>query len=293
VRQRVLALLPVIARRDLGLSALGYGLLLGCFGLGAVSGAAFLPRLKRRLELDAVVSLATILFAFVAAVTAMWRFVPGIGLAMIPGGADWIAMMASLNGAAQTAAPPWVRARALGIYLIVFQGGLGLGSALWGLAAQHVGASIALVSSAGAAVVGLAASRRRPLRAITTLDLAPSAHWPEPHLDVVPAPDEGPVRVEVEYRVDPANAGVFMKAIRDMEPLRRRDGAVSWAIYHDPAREGRYVETFVVESWLEHLRQHERITVGDRAVEEGVRRFHIAGTPPVVTHLVAPTLRRP
>src|SRR5216683_1773533 len=97
------ALLPVIARRDLGLSALGYGLLLGCFGLGAVAGAAFLPRLKRRLELDAVVGLATIFFALVSALTAVWRFVPGIGIAMIPGGVAWIAMMASLNGAAQTA----------------------------------------------------------------------------------------------------------------------------------------------------------------------------------------------
>src|SRR5258705_8176233 len=93
------ALLPVIARRDLGLSALGYGLLLGCFGLGAIAGAAFLPRLKRRLELDAVVSLATILFALVAAFTPVARFVPGIGIAMIGGGVAWIALIASLHGA--------------------------------------------------------------------------------------------------------------------------------------------------------------------------------------------------
>jgi len=286
------ALLPVIARQDLGLSALGYGLLLGCFGLGAIAGAAFLPRVKRRLELDAVMALATIVFALVSVVTAMWRFVPGVGIAMIPGGVAWIAIMASLNGAAQSAAPAWVRARALGIYLIVFQGGLGLGSALWGLAAQHVGASIALAASAGAACVGLAAGRRWPLRAVTTLDLAPSAHWPEPHLDVVPASDEGPVRVEIEYRVDPVNAGAFVKAIGDLETIRRRDGAVSWAIYHDPVREGRYIETFIVESWLEHLRQHERVTAGDRTVQEGIRRFHIAGAPPVVTHLIAAKPRR-
>src|SRR5438128_12181761 len=158
------ALLPVIARQDLGLSALGYGLLLGCFGLGAIAGAAFLPRLKRRLEVDALVALATILFALVSALTAVWRFVPGIGIAMIPGGVAWIALMASLNGAAQTAAPAWVRARALGPYLLVFQGGLGLGTALWGLAAEPAGASIALASSAGAAGVRPPARRRSPLR---------------------------------------------------------------------------------------------------------------------------------
>ncbi len=222
-----------------------------------------------------------------SALTAFWRFIPGLGIAMILGGVAWIAMMAGLNGSAQTAVPAWVRARALGIYLLVFQGGLGLGSALWGFVAEHVGASIALASSAGGALLGLAAIRRWPLRAVTTLDLTPSAHWPEPHLDVVPAPDEGPVRVEVEYRIDPSQADAFTRALRDLEPIRRRDGAVNWAVYQDPGQKGRYVESFVVESWVEHLRQHERVIVSDRAVQERIRRFHVAATPPAVTHLIA------
>jgi len=281
------ALLPVITRRDLGLGAFGYGLLLGCLGVGAIAGAALLPRVKRRLPLDAVIGLATVVFAVVSALTAFWRFIPGLGIAMILGGVAWIAMMAGLNGSAQTAVPAWVRARALGIYLLVFQGGLGLGSALWGFVAEHVGASSALASSAGGALLGLAAIRRWPLRAVTTLDLTPSAHWPEPHLDVVPAPDEGPVRVEVEYRIDPSQADGFTQAIRDLEPIRRRDGAVNWAVYQDPGQKGRYVESFIVESWVEHLRQHERVTLSDRAVEERIRRFHVAATPPAVTHLIA------
>jgi MFS family permease len=286
------ALLPVIARRDLGLDALGYGLLLACFGFGAVVGAAVLPRVKRRLTVDAVVAAATVLFALVSALTALWRFIPGLGIAMMFGGVAWIAMMASLNTAAQIAVPAWVRARALGIYMLVFQGGLGVGSALWGLAAQHVGVPIALASSACASIVGLAASCRWPLRAITTIDVSPSAHWAQPHLDVVPAPDEGPVRVDVEYRIDPLEARAFVEALRDLEPIRLRDGAVEWAVYEDPGRSDRYVETFVVESWLEHLRQHERVTVGDRAVQDRIRRFHVADTPPVVTHLIATSSRR-
>src|SRR6266851_3306425 len=281
------ALLPVIARQDLGLGAFGYGLLLGCIGVGAISGAALLPTVKRRLPLDAVIGLATVAFAVVSVLTAFWRFIPGLGIAMILAGVAWIAMMAGLNGSAQTAVPAWVRARALGIYLLVFQGGLGLGSALWGLVANHVGASTALASAAGGALLGLVAMRRWPLRAVTTADLTPSAHWSEPHLDVMPAPDEGPVRVEVEYRIDPSQADAFTQAIRDLEPIRRRDGAVNWAVYQDPGQKGRYVESFVVESWVEHLRQHERITVSDRTVEERIRRFHVAGTPPTVTHLIA------
>jgi MFS family permease len=215
-----------------------------------------------------------------------------VAIAMTLGGVAWIAMMASLNGAAQTAVPAWVRARALGMYLLVFQGGLGLGSALWGVVAQHVGVSIALASSAVGAVLGLAAILRWPLRAIPTLDVTPSAHWPEPHLDIVPAPDEGPVRVDVEYRVDPAQSDAFVNAIRDLEVIRRRDGAVSWAVFEDPRQQGRYVETFIVESWVEHLRQHERVTVDDRTLQDRIRVFHIADTPPVVTHLIAAKSRR-
>ena len=183
--------------------------------------------------------------------------------------------------------PAWVRARALGVYLLVFQGGLGLGSAFWGFIAEHVGASMALGASAGGALLGLVAMRRWPLRAVTPSELTPSAHWPEPHLDVRPAPDDGPVRVEVEYRIDPSQAEAFAQAIRDLEPIRRRDGAVDWAVYQDRGQEGRYVESFVVESWMEHLRQHERVTVSDRAVEERIRRFHVAATAPAVTHLIA------
>src|SRR6266446_6101048 len=281
------ALLPVVAHRDLGLGALGYGLLLGCLGVGAIAGAALLPRVKRRLPLDAVIGLAIVIFAVMSALTAFWRFIPGLGIAMILSGVAWIAMMAGLNGSAQTAVPAWVRARALGIYLLVFQGGLGLGSAFWGFVAEHVGASIALASSAGGALLGLAAIRRWPLRAVTPLDLTPSAHWAEPHLDVAPAPDQGPVRVDIDYRIDSAQADAFALAIRDMELIRRRDGAVNWAVYRDPGQKGRYVETFVVESWVEHLRQHERVTLRDRAVQERVRRFHVAATPPAVTHLIA------
>ena len=124
-------------------------------------------------------------------------------------------------------------------------------------------------------------------------DLTPSTLWPEPHLEVVPAPDKGPVRVEVEYRVDPLQAHAFVEAIHDLEPIRRRDGAVMWAVYQDPGQNGRYVESFIVESWLEHLRQHERATVGDRAVQERIQRFHIAGAPPSVTHLIAAKFRGP
>jgi hypothetical protein len=55
--------------------------------------------------------------------------------------------------------------------------------------------------------------------------------------------------------------------MRDVREERRRDGAVTRGLYRDLSDPIRFVETFVVESWLEHLRQHERVTVAD----EGLR----------------------
>ena len=281
------ALLPVIARAELGASAIGYGVLLGCVGLGATAGAAVLPRLTQRLSLDRLTGAATVVFALVSLLTAWWRWLPGLWLAMVIGGLAWIAMMASLNAAAQTAVPSWVRARALGIYLVVFQGGLGVGSMLWGTLAEHTGTSTALVLSGAALVLTLAAIPRWGLASATALDLTPAAHWPEPHVAATPAADAGPVHVQVEYRIEPGQGPAFAAAMHELGDVRRRDGAVAWSLYQDPAEPERYVEVFIVESWVEHLRQHERVTHADLAIEQRARRFHRGDSPPVVTHLIA------
>jgi quinol monooxygenase YgiN len=96
----------------------------------------------------------------------------------------------------------------------------------------------------------------------------------------------GPVLVTVEYRIHPQNRAAFLKAIGRLEQQRRRDGAYAWGLFEDAAEEGRILETFLVESWMEHLRQHERVTNADRVVQEAVRRFHIHGAPKV-THYIA------
>jgi MFS family permease len=279
------ALLPVIARAELGTTAVGYGVLLACVGLGATIGAVLLPRLRRRLSSDGLTGLATVVFAVVSVLTASWRWLPGLWGVMVIGGLAWIAMMASLNSAAQTTVPSWVRARALGVYLVVFQGGLGLGSALWGAVAERIGTQAALTLAGAALVIGLAAIPR--WRLVGALDLAASVHWPEPYVVTPPEGDSGPVHVQVEYRIDPAQGHEFSAALHELREVRLRDGALAWSVYRDPAEPERYVEIFIVESWVEHLRQHERVTTADRAIEERVRHFHRAGSPPVVTHLIA------
>ena len=253
------ALLPLQARHALGLGSFGYGVLLGCIGAGAVAGAAFLPQVREKVSNNLLVVGATVLFASVTVVLAHVHVSVVAGAAMILGGIAWIAVMSSFNTAAQTAAPAWARARALSIYTLVFMGGMAVGSAAWGAVAAHFGVTIALTC----------------------------AHWPEPVVVVEPKPEQGPVLVQIEYWIDPNQAREFRRAMRDLRRVRRRDGASRWALFRDPAEPGRFVESFLVETWAEHLRQHARATESDRDVEERIRAFHIGVEQPAITHLIA------
>jgi MFS family permease len=281
------ALLPLVARREMGLEALGYGALLGSMGVGAVAGAAILPRLRQKVVVDWLAVGATVMFALVTIALAALREFAWLCGAMFIGGAAWIALMSSYNAAAQAAAPAWVRARVLAVYLLVFQGGMAAGSALWGALAARTGIPLALVVAAGGLFLGLLAASRYRLAGGEALDLTPSLHWPHPAVTIEPPAEHGPVLVTVEYRIEPARAADFGRAMQEVRLERLRDGALRWDLFHDPADPGRYVETFLVESWVEHLRQHERVTQADRQAETQVRALHRDSTPPIVSHLIA------
>jgi MFS family permease len=283
----LLALLPVVATKQLGLDALGYGVMLGSIGLGAVGGAAMLPRLRARLSIDQLVITLTIIFAAGLCALAIVHNLLALNLMLLAVGVGWLTINSFLNITAQTTAPAWVQARALGVYLLVSQGGLAGGSAVWGLVAEHFGERNALLAAAAVLVLGVTTARRWPLRTGEDLDLTPSQHWPEPELAIKPAPEDGPVLVTVEYQVASRQQAAFCDAMLDVQIIRRRDGATSWELFRDAADPERLLETFVVASWAEHLRQHERTTVADRAVEERALALQKPETTPTISHFIA------
>jgi MFS family permease len=281
------AMMPLVARQQLGLGALSYGVLLGGLGAGAIICAVLLPGVRQRVSLNGLIICGTLIFAAVTAVLATVRSFALLSIAMLFGGIAWMALMSSFNVSVQALVPAWVRARVLAIYLLVFFGGMAIGSAVWGLVATHIGISPALLCAAGALLVGLTTAYFFPLRTGHELDLEPSFHWSDPILISEPHPEDGPVLVTVDYRIDPARAPAFVEAMREIKRVLRRDGAIRWGLFADPAQPGHYIETFLVESWAEHMRQHARQTNEDRAAQELVRSFHLGDAPPVVTHLIA------
>ena len=166
----LLALLPVVCQPH---GAQGYGFLLTCFGLGALTGAAILPRLRLRYSVDGLVAGATIVFAAMTFAAGQVHIFEWLCLVLFTAGAAWIGILACFNVVAQTMCPSWMRARALSMYLLVLQGGMAIGGALWGAVASRQGVPEALAWSALAMVVGLSTIRRHRLTAIE-LEMAPA-----------------------------------------------------------------------------------------------------------------------
>ncbi len=281
------AMMPLLARVELKLGAFEYGVLLGCLGAGAVAGVFVIAWARRNVSTNLLVVLGTIVFAGTTAALGYLTNYALLCAALLAGGVAWMTTMSSFNVSAQTVVPEWVRARALALYLLVFFGSLAVGAAAWGALAERVGLHLTLYAAAAALLVGLVATPFFPLRGGEELDLNPSLHWTDPTFVQEPHPEQGPVLVTVEYVIDPARSEEFARTMQEVKRILRRDGATRWGLFADTARPGRYLETFLVESWAEHMRQHARVTNEDRAAQARARSFHIGDAPPVVTHLVA------
>lgn len=282
-----MALLPVVARSELGMSAAGFGALLTCFGAGAVIATVTLPRLRERVEIDRLVVVATLVVAAAAAALALAEYVAVAVVASLAAGVAWVVCLSSFNVAAQRALPAWVRARGMGFYLLTVQGGTAAGAALWGTIASLASVRVALGAAAGALAVGTLVARRFRLAWGEKLDLRSAPYSSEPTLVIEPRPEQGPVLVTIEYRVAERNADAFAAAMRKVGRVRRRTGARRWGLFRDPAEPERFLETFLVESWEEHLRQHQRVTATDRRVEDEARALAEDAGDPSATHYVS------
>jgi len=287
----LLALLPSVAH-SVNRSSLGYGLLLGCFGLGAVLGALAMQRARSRWSAETVVSSGVFVFGLGTIAAGTLQGLPALGASMLIAGGAWIVFISLFNVIILNLAPDWVRARVLAVSMLVFQGAMAGGSAAWGALAGKIGIHAALMW-AGAGTIATTVLGLFFKLPDSTADLTPWAHWRTPNmLDQNSAiADSGPILVTVEYDVEPQREEDFLRAMHGYERIRRRDGAYQWGIFRDVESPSRFLEEFLVDSWAEHLRQHERLTRADSEVTERVQSL-VRGTP-TVRHLVYPVSPQP
>jgi len=279
------ALLPLLVRARIAGGPETYGMLLGAIGAGAVCGAFVLPA-AAKLGADRVVTGATIGTALALVLFAIVREPATSLIACVLAGICWVAAVSTVNVSAQFALPGWVRGRGMAMFATAQFAGLAVGSIVWGQAAQEIGLPAVHIIAAIALVAAVPLLRRWRLQTAADLDLAPSMHWPAPLLSHDVEPDRGPLLVTIEYAVAAVDRAAFLTAMAKLAGERRRDGAYDWGIYEDASKEGVFVETFWVDSWLEHLRQHQRVTNADRVLQDTVQRFQ-ADRDPAVRHLIA------
>ena len=283
----VWALLAVVARLYLHQGAVDYGMLTGSMGLGAVTGAFSLARIRKAYSADIIIAASSVVFAAALFVMAFVHIPAVILLFLVAAGFSWTSTMSTLNLSVQLSVPSWVQARALGAYQTVSQCGLALGGVLWGLVAEHVSTPAALACAA----IGLLASLPLALRFHVLRgempDLSPfRTNRPAPETMVVPQPTDGPVRVSIQYRIRLEDYNAFTHAIHAFRDVRLRDGAIRWGVFQDVNDPSHMEETFVMESWIDYLRQRERFTASDSQIRDKVWSFHQGPEPPRISHMI-------
>ncbi len=293
------SLLPLYSLQILGLDAGGYALLLGLFGAAAVGANLIYPRVRERFSPPQILFGATLCSAFNLLVLAI---VPSlfpaktasilVHGAMLFGGLGWPLVMQTCNVTLVRSVPDWVRSRAAGMFSLVFMGSSTLGSLFWGGFARQNGIPLTFASAALGLLIGVVALRKFEVIDPGNADFSASMHWADPVIAFEPAPEDGPVLVTVEYEIAPEEVEPFVSAMQAVRRLRLRDGALRWTLFQDMAEPTLWVETFLVESWNEHLRQHARITHADREVEDFAQAFHRGTQNPRVKHLLAASARR-
>lgn len=282
----VLALLPLIARDLVKGGPLTFGVLLGAFGAGAVAGAFMSARLRRMLTTEALVratfSAFAVSTALIAISTSLWLTIP----ALCVGGACWVLTLSTFNATVQLSAPRWVVGRALALYQMGAFGGMALGSWSWGRAILYLGTEQALLLAAFTLLAGAALGLRYALPPLEALNLDPLSRWREPQVAVDIEPRSGPVIVTIEFLVAEKDVVAFLGIMAERRRIRRRDGARHWALLRDLTNPELWIERYDSPTWVEYVRQNQRVTQADAEIGDRVRDLHKGPNPPVVHRMI-------
>ena len=282
----LLALLPVLVRDTLQGTAFVYGVLLGCFGTGAVAGALANARLRERFRNEIIARGSFIGFGLSCAVLALGGSIVIAALALLVTGATWVLALSMFNVTIQLSTPRWVVGRALALYQTGTFGGMAAGSLLWGALAERNGAPAALLVAAALLLFGAVIGLRLPLPEFAGLDLNPLNRFKEPDTRFDLNYRSGPVMVMVDYEIAQEDVPTFLAAMRQRRRIRIRDGAQQWTLLRDLEFPDHWSESYHVPTWGEYVRHNERRTNADGALADHLRNLHRGDGPPRVHRMI-------
>ena len=286
----LLSLLPFLTRHELGLDSTGFGLLLGSFGMGAiVGGIVILPRLRPKASVESLIAGSVVLLSIVIFAMGFIHDFIILCIVMALGGAAYITILSTFYTIGIKSAPKWIGARVLAIYLLVLNGGLAVGSVLWGTVANVFGIQITFLVASLALAATIIAKKRYSSSLLDELDFTPvSDHWSlPPQSSVDPSQHENQALITIEYKnIDPNLANEFEHNIHELGRFLKSEGMAYWELFQDPADSSHYIEIRIADTWTDHMRQHEYVSKNIQVMENRIRALIKDCPQPIISHYI-------
>jgi MFS family permease len=286
----LLSLLPLLAKHDLGLDSIGFGLLLGSFGVGAIiGGIVILPRLRPKASVESLITVSIALLAIVTFTMGYVRVFEIACLVMGLGGIAYITILSKFYTIGIKSAPKWIGARVLAVYLLILNGGLVIGSVIWGSVANTFGIPVTLSVASLALGATIIARKRYSSALIDDLDFTPASdHWSlPPQSSIDPSQDNNQALITIEYnKIDPKLSDEFQRSVRELGRMLKSEGMAYWELFQDPADIGHYIEIRIADTWTDHMRQHEYVTKNVQDMENRIRELIKDCPLPIITHYI-------
>jgi hypothetical protein len=286
----LLSLLPLLAKRELGLDSTGFGMLLGSFGMGAiVGGIVILPRLRPKASVESLIIGSISLLAIVTFTMGYARDFRILCIVMGLGGAAYITILSIFYTIGMKSAPKWIGARVLAVYLLILNGGLVIGSVIWGTVANIFGIPITLSVASLALAATIIARKRYSSTLLDDLDFTPvSDHWSLPPQSLIdPSQNENQALITIEYnKIDPKLSDEFEQSVHELGRILKSEGMAYWELFQDPADISHYIEIRIADTWTDHIRQHEYVTKNVQVMENRIRELIKDCPQPIISHYI-------
>ena len=291
----LLSLLPLLAKHQLGLDSTGFGLLLGSFGMGAIiGGIVILPRLRPKASVESLITGSIALLAIVTFTMGYVRDFAILCLVMGLGGAAYITILSKFYTIGVKSAPRWIGARVLAVYLLILNGGLVVGSIIWGTVANTCGIPDTLLVASLTLGATIIVKKRYSSTLLEDLDFTPASdHWSLPPQSLVdPSQNDSQALITIEYnKIDPKLSDEFEQSVRELGRILKSEGMAYWELFQDPSDIGHYIEIRIADTWTDHMRQHEYVTKNVQFMENKIRALIKDCPQPIISHYIGKSIK--